>query len=366
MIRVLQVVTNMDRGGIETMLMNYYRYMDRDRVQFDFLVHRKQRAAYDDEIEALGGRIFRLKRLIPWQQSYLKELDAFFAKHTEYKIVHIHQDCLSSVILKAAKRNGVPVRIAHSHTSSQNRDLKYPVKLFYMKKIPTYATHLFACGSQAGDWMFGGHPYQTMKNAIDAAQFSYNYVRAEEVREKLKIGKGEYVVGHVGSFGLLKNHAFLIDVFGKLAEKNENARLLLVGDGPRKNEIINKVNALGLADKVIFTGIRSDVADLMQVMDVFVLPSLYEGLPVTMVEAQAAGLPCVISDRVPQECILTKDLVSTVSLSESAETWAEAILEKRAIARTNRFAEIEALGFDVTTEVKKLQEFYLNEYEKQL
>lgn len=149
-LRVLQVVTHMNRGGLETMLMNYYRSVDRKKVQFDFLVHREERADYDDEIEALGGKIFRLPRLVPWSISYRRALNGFFAAHKEYKIVHVHQDCLSSVILKAALKQGVPVRIAHSHSQSQDKNLKYLIKLYYKKSIPRYSTKLFACGESAG------------------------------------------------------------------------------------------------------------------------------------------------------------------------------------------------------------------------
>ena len=163
--RVLQVVTHMNRGGLETMLMNYYRHTDRNKVQFDFLAHRDDRAAYDDEIESLGGTIYRLPRLVPWSGSYQRALNDFFEKHPEYRIVHVHQDCLSSVILKAAQKNGVPVRIAHSHSANQDRNLKYPIKLWYKRSIPQYATALFACGKDAGDWMFNGASYQIVNNA---------------------------------------------------------------------------------------------------------------------------------------------------------------------------------------------------------
>ena len=169
--RVLQVVTHMERGGLETMLMNYYRNIDRSQVQFDFLVHRQNRAAYDDEIEALGGKIYRLPVLVPWSSAYRKALNGFFVNHPEYKIVHVHQDCLSSVILKAAKKNGVPVRIGHSHNSNQDKNLKYLIKLYYRRLIPKYATNLFACGKDAGNWMFGGAPYHILNNAINAASY---------------------------------------------------------------------------------------------------------------------------------------------------------------------------------------------------
>ena len=184
MIRVLQVVTNMDRGGLESMLMNYYRHIDREKIQFDFLVHRQERAAFDDEIEALGGRIYRLPRLVPWSKSYLSALNRFFDEHTGYKVVHVHQDCLSSVILKAAKQHDVPVRIAHSHSANQDKNLKYPIKLWYKRSIPEYATNLFACGKDAGDWMFGGASYQIINNAIDVAAYTYGSTKRQEMRRQ--------------------------------------------------------------------------------------------------------------------------------------------------------------------------------------
>lgn len=360
-IRILQVVTHMDRGGLETMLMNYYRHMDREKVQFDFLTHRQERAAYDDEIEALGGKIYRLPRLVPWSKSYLTVLDRFFDNHPEYKIVHVHQDCLSSVILKAAKKHGVPVRIAHSHNANQDRNLKYPIKLWYRREIPQYATNLFACGKDAGDWMFGGAPYQIVDNAIDAAVYTCDPAKRMKMRKQLGLSE-EFAVGHVGRFNPQKNHPFLLAIFAVLLKKEPNDTLLLVGGGEDMPKMQAKARELGIADYIRFMGVRSDVADLMQAMDVFAFPSLYEGLPVTMVEAQAAGLPCIISDKVPPECILTEGLVDVMPLSAGAEAWADAILEKRNTPRTDRRTEIAAHGFDITTEAVKLQEFYLEAY----
>ena len=357
-IRVLQVVTNMDRGGLESMLMNYYRHIDREKIQFDFLVHRQERAAFDDEIEALGGRIYRLPRLVPWSKSYLSTLNRFFDEHTGYKVVHVHQDCLSSVILKAAKQHDVPVRIAHSHNANQDKNLKYPIKLWYKRSIPEYATNLFACGKDAGDWMFGGASYQIINNAIDVAAYTYDPTKRQEMRRQLGL-TGELVVGHVGRFNPQKNHPFLLDIFAALLKKEPNAVLLLVGGGADMPKIQAKAQELGIAERVRFLGVRSDVADLMQAMDVFVFPSLYEGLPVTMVEAQASGLPCIISDKVPPECILTDGLVNIMPLSVRPEAWAEKILTMRAVPRTDRRDEIATHGFDITTEAVKLQEFYL-------
>lgn len=362
-IRILQVVTYMGRGGLETMLMNYYRHIDRTRVQFDFLVHRAERADYDDEIEALGGVIYRLPRLVPWSGSYLAALNGFFAAHPEYRVVHVHQDCLSSVILKAAEKNGVPVRIAHSHTANQDKNLKYPVKLWYRRSIPRYATGLFACGKDAGDWMFRGAPYWVINNAIDAAAYAYDPAKRAAVRRQLGL-TDELAVGHVGRFSPQKNHAFLLDIFAALCKKQPKAVLLLVGGGDEVPKMRQKAQTLGIAGRVRFLGVRSDVAGLMQAMDVFAFPSLYEGLPVTMVEAQASGLPCLISDNVSPECILTDGLVDSMSLSAAPEAWADKLLEKRDTPRIDRRAEIAAHGFDITTETVKMQEFYLNAYEQ--
>lgn len=362
-IRVLQVVTHMDRGGLESMLMNYYRHIDREKIQFDFLVHRQERAAFDDEIEALGGRIYRLPRLVPWSKSYLSALNHFFDEHTGYKVVHVHQDCLSSVILKAAKQHDVPVRIAHSHSANQDKNLKYPIKLWYKRSIPEYATNLFACGKDAGDWMFGGASYQIINNAIDVAAYTYGSTKRQKMRRQLGL-ENEFTIGHVGRFNQPKNHPFLLDIFAALLKKEPNAALLLVGGGEGMPKIQAKAQELGIAERVRFLGVRSDVADLMQAMDVFVFPSLYEGLPVTMVEAQASGLPCIISDKVPPECILTEGLVNIMPLSVRPEAWAEKILTMRAVPRTDRREEIAAHGFDISTEAVKLQEFYIKSVEK--
>ena len=320
-IRVLHIVTYMGRGGLETMLMNYYRHIDRNKVQFDFLVHRDFEADYDAEIRELGGKIYHISRLIPWSHSYREKLKHFFREHSEYKIVHVHQDCLSSVALQCAKECGVPVRIAHSHNSGQDKNWKYLVKRYYMKKIPTYATDFVACSNIAGKWMFGEAPFKVLHNAIDVGKYRYSLDVAQKVRRQFDIER-KIVIGHVGRFAPQKNHKFLIDIFAECVKKNSDVILMLVGDGEEKKKIEDKVNQLGISDKVIFTGVRTDVNELMQAMDMFIFPSLYEGLPVTMIEAQAAGLPCVISDYVSEECIVTSELISVMKLSDSVEMWA--------------------------------------------
>lgn len=353
----------MRRGGLETMLMNYYRHIDRNKVQFDFLVHRDYESDYDQEIQALGGKIYHISRLIPWSKSYRKKLCDFFAKHPEYKIVHVHQDCLSSVALECAQKSGIPVRIAHSHSSSQDKNWKYLIKLYYMKYIPKYATDLFACGSKAGDWMFGGNSYQLVKNAIATEKYSYSSARANEVRQKLNLD-GKNVIGHVGRFSPVKNHKFLLEIFEECQKINSNAMLLLVGEGETQVEIKKQVEEMGITNQVIFTGARSDVDDLMQAMDVFVLPSLYEGLPLTLIEAQSAGLHCVISDKVPNECIVTSNSVVYCKLNDAASKWAEIIMEQAQLPRIEHIEEIKAAGYDINSAAKKLEDFYLKRYEE--
>ena len=347
----------MGRGGLETMIMNYYRRIDREKIQFDFLVHRFEREAYDDEIEGLGGIIFRLPRLNPFSLSYKKRLGEFFDSHPEYHIIHVHQDCLSSVILKVAKEHGVKIRIAHSHSSSQDKNIKYPIKLFYKRFIPRYATSLFACSEEAGKWMFNGADFTVLNNAIDAERYIFNPQKRNEVRDSLGIAPDELLVGHVGRFSPAKNHDFLINVFDAVQKKKES-KLLLVGKGEMQEEIEDKVKKLGLENKVIFAGLRSDVPDLLQAMDVFIFPSIYEGLPLSIIEAQAAGLPCLISDRVPIECRKT-ELVHQFELSNGASFWADmAIKEAVETVRRNTYDDIKASGFDAKENVKQLENFY--------
>ena len=364
-IRVLQVVTYMGRGGIETMLMNYYRNMDKDKVQFDFLVHREFRADYDDEIESLGGNIYRLPNLVPWSLSYRKALDAFFREHQEYKIVHSHINSFSSIILKSAKKYGVPVRLAHSHIAHFDNLLKHLIKRHYGRTIPKYATDLFACGRKAGDWTFRGAEFRVLNNAVDVKHFEYDEKVAKKVLSELEISEDAFVVGHVGRFYEQKNHTFLIDIFNEIHQTNENSVLLLVGDGKLRPTIEAKVKSLGLEKCVIFTGVRGDVDMLYHAMDIFVMPSLFEGLPVVLVEAQAAGLRCVVSDKVSDECQIT-DLVSKISLEAPASQWAKSIIYKAANKRENTSETLREAGYDVVSNARWLQNYYLEKWNEEV
>lgn len=362
-IRILHIVTTMNRGGLETMLMNYYRHIDRSKVQFDFLVHRDFEADYDKEIKELGGNVYHLSNLNPLSTSYKKSLNDFFKYHSEYKIVHSHLDCMAGIPLKYAKLNNVPLRIAHAHNSNQTKDLKYPLKLFYKRKIKKNANYLFACGDEAGKWMFNTDNFKVLNNAINVKDYTFNLIIRNDKRKEFGISDDSILVGHVGRFFPQKNHEFLIDIFNQFHKDHPNSYLILVGEGELKTSIQDKVRTLGLEDYVIFTGLRSDVNELLQAMDVFLFPSLYEGLPVSIIEAQAAGLPCLISDKVPIECKKT-DLVYQLSLEDSVNTWSDKIHELSHIIRRDTYEEIKQSGFDIVENAKWLENFYIELYKK--
>jgi len=362
MIYVLHVVTDMNCGGLETMIMNYYRCIDRSKIQFVFLTHREYDGDYGEEIHSLGGRIYHLPILNPFSPAYRKGLSNFFDKHPEYKIIHVHQDCMSSVILKEARKHDVPVRIAHSHNSNQDKNLRYVIKLFYMRLIPKYATKLFACSEEAGRWMFQDASFEVLRNAIASDKYVYCADKRKTYREMLGVKDNEVLFGHVGRFYEQKNHRFLLDVFN-CAKELVRSKIIFVGIGPLQQEIRQRALSLGIQDKVIFAGLRSDVADVMQAMDVFVFPSLYEGLGIVAIEAQAAGLPCLISDTIPSDCMIT-DLIEKKSLSDGAESWAKRAVELSQKPRRNTYEEIKSAGFDITENAKKLSDFYTSQWEE--
>lgn len=369
-IRVLHVIGIMNRGGAETMIMNLYRHIDRSKVQFDFVENSSEPAVFDEEILSLGGRIFRCPHYNGKNHfTYVKWWNDFFKAHPkEYPIVHGHLGSTASIYLSVAKKYGA-YAIAHSHSSGTDHSLHANLYQIMSYNTRNVADYFFACSEAAGKERFGskvvsGDHYAVLNNAIDVNRFSYNPSVRNAVRDELGIGQIQLVVGHIGRYTKEKNHEFILKIFSELKKMDSNARLLMVGDGTLRTHIMQMAEQASLSSDVIFTGVRSDVERLVQAMDVFVLPSLYEGLPVTMVEAQTAGLPCIISDKVPSECILTEGLVDIMTLFASPEAWAEKILAKRAIPRTDRRAEIAAHGFDITTEAVKLQEFYLKAYEQ--
>lgn len=372
-LRVLVLDTVMDRGGAETMMMNYLRHFDREKVTYDFLVNRDYRAAYEDEIESLGSRIYRMCPMYPqYFGRYKREFRDFLRHHPEYTVIHSNLEERSYFPLCVAAEQGVPVRIAHAHNRPVGFDLKSVFREYFRMRLPKYVTHMFACGTEAGDWLFGkqnrGKVIQ-QRNAIDTAQYRYDSEVAAQVRQEFGVtDPNTFVLGHVGRFFPQKNHVFLIDVFAQLHKQCPNSVLWLVGGGELndelKNQIRAKVDELGLHNSVRFLGVRSDVYRLLQGMDSFILPSLYEGLPVTMIEAQAAGLPCTISDRVPRQCDVT-GTVQVVGLEDAPQTWAARVLDQRRQSldadRSAGAGVVAKQGFDIQSNAEWLQQFYIDE-----
>ena len=359
-IRVLQIVTHMNRGGLETMIMNYYRHINREKIQFDFLTHREYDGDYGEEIMLMGGNIYHISKLNPFSLSYLKELKTFFLEHKEYEIIHVHQDCMSGIILKVAEECKIPVRIAHCHSSGQDFNLKYFIKLYYKRYISKYATKLYSCGRKSGNWMFGKNSnFTVLPNAIMSNEYSYSHDKAIAVRRKLGIKNDDIVIGHVGRFCQVKNHSYLVKIVKVLCDKSSKYKLLLVGQGELMDEVKKQVKSEKIEDNVIFLGLRNDVSDILQAMDVFVFPSIYEGLPVSMIEAQAAGLKCIISDGVPIECDITGN-VSQMSLECSPEEWADTIASSVHYERVDMHEKIANAGFDIVDNSLTLEEFYKN------
>ena len=362
-LRVLMIMTSMDCGGMETFTMNIFRAIDKSKVQFDFLLHRPHRGDYEDEIERLGGRIFRIGRQNPLDYGYWLALDSFFKEHS-YPIVHAQLDCMSGIPLLVAERNGSFVRIAHSHSSRQDIDFKYPIKVICKKMIKHVATHLFACGHAAGRWMFETDRFSIFPNAIDTSVYRYDASRRASVRMKLGISEETCVIGHVGRFAAVKNHPRIIEIFKRYHSVNCDSTLLLIGEGDLRLEVQAMVNSLNLGDSVRFLGLRSDVPDLMRAMDLFLMPSIYEGLPMSLVEAQAAGLPCVISHTIPKDCDIVEGAIRRVPLEDGDAAWVEAITEmvKSPCNREDWCQLVKNAGFDIRESATKLQQFYLNEY----
>lgn len=371
-VRILHENVIMDPGGIEALLMNVYRHIDRELVQFDFMVHRPDHAFYEDEIERLGGNIYRTPRFspIPGQyQAFMGGVEDILREHPEYKVIHAHAE-LNLWPLMVAKKMGVPTRIAHSHNAKTTVNLKYFFFRYEQLKIKDYCTDMFMCSTPAGEWTFGKEAVAAgkvkfIKNGVETERFEFDEEIRVKKRSELKAGD-KLVVGHVGRFMEQKNHAFLIDIFDVIHKKNPNSMLVLVSDGRLLDSIKAKVAAMKLSDSVFFLGNRGDVNELMQAMDVFLFPSLWEGLPLTGIEAQTSGLPVVMSDVITDEVCITSNIFK-MSLHDSAEVWADKVLSvyrNKDYDRRKARQQVINAGFDIRTTAQWLQDFYLEAYKK--
>ena len=358
------IFTIMNRGGAESMVMNYYRNIDRSQVQFDFMVHRQERGAYDDEIESLGGKIYRMLPLRPPFSAYKKQVHSFFDQHKEYQIIHGHCSESGYFIYKEAYIRGIPHIIAHAHSAKAMFDLKWFFRTYFKHRMRKYITQGFTCGKEAGVWLLGSKMaanaiYQP--NAIDTIKYSFNPTVSFQKRKSLSISDDTLVIGHVGSFWKIKNQSFLVDIFKIVHERIQNSILLLVGEGEMRKKVEMKVHSLGLDDCVHFLGSRDDVPDLLKAFDIYVFPSFGEGFSMAMLEAQCAGLPIIASDAIPHEIALT-DLISFEPLDKGADYWAYRVLSSSfdSKKRTLYSRQIAEAGYDIKKNAEWLQNYYLS------
>ncbi|WP_370788688.1 glycosyltransferase family 1 protein [Bacteroides nordii] len=366
MVRVLHILGAMNRGGIETFIMNVYKTIDRDNIQFDFLVNSKNND-YAEEIEELGGKVYYIPPRNAGFIAFRKNIDIFFEKNKGvYCAVHNHVASLSSIyVLASAKKNGIKVRIVHSHSSNiKGSKLHYISHFFNKARIKVLATDYFACSDVARHWLFDYtgcfSRSKIINNGIITSDFRYDDEKRKKIREELKLKETDIAICHIGSFIPVKNQSFLIDVFSYLLKKSDKYKLFLVGDGILKKQIEEKVYDANIGDSVYFLGLRKDVNFLMQGFDCLVFPSLFEGLPVTLVEAQAADLRVVCSDNISKMAILLPT-TNFLSLTLGPLQWAK-IIHARLCSkqRKDNTSIIEEAGFDICTITEFLRAIYLN------
>jgi glycosyltransferase involved in cell wall biosynthesis len=361
-LRILHVVVNMDRGGAETLIMNLYRNIDRTKVQFDFLTNKE--GEFDPEILKLGGKIHRIPYITDVGHfNYIKELDYFFYQHPNYRIVHSHLDKMSGLVLRSAKKAGIPFRISHSHNTSSEGGLgarfyKWLVGQLIIKN----ATNFMACSHNAAKWLFKGNFNSTkiLKNGIDTEKFTFNQLIRDLVRKELNLDKDEFIIGHVGRFNRQKNHSLLVDIFYRYNKLNKSSVLILVGEGPLQIDIQKKVRDLKISHRVRFLGLRSDIDRLLQAFDVIVFPSFHEGLPVSLIEAQGAGLPCLISDTISKEVDLGLQLVEFLPLSD-INLWIQRLkrISYESLNHRQKFFSLANQGFEIRETAINLEKFYI-------
>lgn len=366
-LRILHVVGIMSRGGTETLLMNLYRRIDREKIQFDFAVHSTQPGDYDQEILSLGGKIYYFPKYTGFNHLiYLKKWRLFFQTHPEHPIIHGHIRSTAAFYLTYAKKYHRKT-IAHSHsTSSRGNKSEKIVKRILQYPIRYIADYFFACSLQSGIWLFGkkickSNNFQVLHNTIDSKKFIFQENIRKQKRRELDI-ENRFVIGHVGNFDNEKNHPFLIDIMADLCQKDTACCLVLAGGGnlTLQKKIQYLARQKGVSSHIKFLGSRSDISDLLNAFDIFLLPSLHEGLGIAAIEAQANGLRCILSDTVPQEVQIT-DLAEFISLKQDASVWAEKILSyKNNRARRNMQKTVISAGYDISSTIHWMTDFYLD------
>lgn len=364
MIRILHIVSSIRiESGVMSVIMNMYRNINRNNIQFDFLYFDEYDNSFEKEINELGGLCYKISRP-NLSMEFKKELEHFFTVNShKYIAIHNHEVYLNMLFSLIAKKYGIKNRIVHSHTTQysdrklsaiRNRILCIPLKV--------QKNYKFACSRAAAEFLYGiksvkNNNVYILNNAIDIEKFTYDIIKRKEVRKSLKLEEN-LIIGHVGRFNEQKNHSFLIDIFYEITKVKTDARLLLIGSGPLENKIKEKVKRLNIQEQIIFLGRRSDISDLMQAMDVFLLPSLYEGLPVVGIEAQATGLPCFMSTEITDEVALCN--TKLLNLNKGPIFWAKEILENiKEFKRDNVTEILIENNFEIRNESYRLEQFYL-------
>lgn len=368
LIRILQYIGSLETGGSQSMIMNYYRNIDRSKIQFDFVVDRsgKDDLFYKDEIESLGGKVYVFDEYFKGYNyfRFAKQWKTFFKNHSEYKIIHCHVRSVASIVLRIAKEFKLKT-ICHSHNTSNGSGVKAIVKKILQGRIKNSCDYFFACSKESARWLYGNNIAESDKcmiinNAIESKRYKFNSKTRERVRDELGLGN-KIILGQVGRIETVKNYGFTLMLLKMLLKNDAKYHLLVVGTGSLKERFIEEARHLDIYSNITILENRSDVPDLLQAMDVFVMPSLYEGLPVSLVEAQAAGLPCVVSNNV-KDGILINDSVKKISLDD-IEEWEKTINNYVFLTRGMRKDNtgiIKKNGFDVVANVQILSCFYNN------
>lgn len=366
-IRVLHVVGSLGIGGIQSYLINTFRNIDKEKIQMDFVVHIKSNINYENEIRKMGGKIYYVDDSFRKHNiaKYMKFWKKFYQEHPEYEIVHGHLRSTAIIYLLLAKKYG-KITIIHSHSTSNGKGIKSVMR--YLMQVPLKYTidYYFACSKDSAKWLYGNKIANSSNcyianNAIDSNRYHYSKELRKKIRNELKLNDF-IVLGQVGRLVLVKNHLYSLEVLKRCIEMSKKKyMLLIIGEGEERKAIEKKIHELKLEKNVMLLGNRNDVNNLMQAMDILLMPSLYEGLPMTLVEAQAASLHCIISDSITSGIII-KELVSEISLGDSIDKWVISIDRHYSEKRMDRRSEIIRAGFDVKENTKKLEEFYLTLY----
>jgi glycosyltransferase involved in cell wall biosynthesis len=359
--RIAVIMGKMHSGGKKNLVMEYYRHIDKNKIQFDFICDEDSNAIPKEEIESLGGRVFVVTRY----QSVFKNIIEIkqIIKNGNYRIVHAYNGTMNLFGLFAAWMGGATIRINESISMAHSTDKKTVIKNILKPFSGCFATHFMANGEVCGRWQFGDKLYDAGKVAVFKTVINVDENRyAPELRDRAREEFGivnNFVVGHIGRLTAQKNTLFIIDIFAEILKLKDNAKLLIIGDGDLREEMISRINELGISENILYLGRREDIKQFYNAMDCFLLPSLYEGLPVVGVEAECCGLPMFFSTEIPKESNACDDIGFFISLEKTAKEWAEEVIQKTdGIVREDHSEAVKKAGFDSVTEAGKLLKYY--------